>query len=144
MNFRCASAQNHHVLAGYWRHVVYPFGMAALHMMALGYPLRTGELALDICAGRLRSQPLVDTGFICVSPGVLVHLVSHGVTAEPQLKRHACGDWGIVPSEDAMVSWLAVQYEARIMSIYDISGKRVWIITEADRSVTTLLFPEEY
>jgi hypothetical protein len=90
------------------------------------------------------AQPLFDTGFICVSPGVLVHLVSHGITAESQLRRHVRGDWGIVPSDDAMVNWLAVQHGERVMSIYEIAGKQVWIITERDRSVTTLLFPEEY
>ncbi|WP_246216132.1 hypothetical protein [Paraburkholderia agricolaris] len=50
----------------------------------------------------------------------------------------------MVPPEDAAANRSAVEDGARIVSNYDIAGKRVWIITEADRSMTTLLFPDEY
>ena len=50
----------------------------------------------------------------------------------------------MVPPEDAAANRFAIEHGARILSSYDIAGKRVWIITEADRSMTTLLFPEEY
>jgi hypothetical protein len=98
--------------------------------------------------GTLRSlqppQPLFRMGAIVATRGVLAHLEHHGIAADPYLKRHVCGDWGMVPAEDAKANCLAVQHGARILSSYDIAGKRVWIITEADRSVTTLLFTEEY
>ena len=98
--------------------------------------------------GRPRSlqpaQPLFQLGQIVATRGVLAHLEHHGIAADAYLKRHVSGDWGMVPAEDAKANCLAFQYGARILSSYDLAGKRVWIITEADRSVTTLLFPEEY
>lgn len=66
------------------------------------------------------------------------------------LARHAAGDWGeALPPEDARENDLSVKEGLRILSAYFIdpdrpkSGK-LWIITEADRSVTTCLLPEEY
>ena len=98
--------------------------------------------------GGLRSlqptPPLFRTGAVVATRGVLAHLEHHGIAADPYLKRHVSGDWGKVPPVDARANCLAVQHGARILSSYDIAGTRVWIITEADRSVTTLLFPEEY
>lgn len=90
------------------------------------------------------ARPLFRLRQIVATRGVLAHIEHHGIAADPYLKRHVCGDWGMVPPEDANANCLAVQHGARILSSYDIAGKRVWIITEADRSVTTLLFPEEY
>ena len=62
--------------------------------------------------------------------------------------RHMRGQWGKVPPEDAEMNERALQDGARIMSVYDIPGRSeqadLWIITEADRSVTTILFPNEY
>ena len=92
----------------------------------------------------LASRPLFKLGQIVATRGVLAHLEHHGIAADPHLKRHVFGDWGMVPPEDARANCLAVQRGARILSSYDIAGQRVWVITEADRSVTTLLFPEEY
>lgn len=89
-------------------------------------------------------RPLFRPGQIVATRGVLIHLEHHGIAADSYLKRHVCGDWGMVPPEDARANCLAVEHGARVLSSYDIAGKRVWIITEADRSVTTLLFPEEY
>jgi len=61
------------------------------------------------------------------------------------LSRHASGDWGSVCSEDAEANEVAVNGRARLLSVYATSeGERFWIITEADRSVTTVLLPEEY
>ena len=61
------------------------------------------------------------------------------------LKRHATGDWGLVGKEDWEANEQALIHGTRLLSAYKTStGKRVWIISEADRSVTTILFPEEY
>lgn len=60
------------------------------------------------------------------------------------LQRHAAGDWGEVCDEDKELNNAAVRGEARLLSAYTIDGEKVWIITEWDRSVTTVLFPEEY
>lgn len=100
-------------------------------------------------AGSLRSlqpvRPLFRLGQIVATRGVLAHLAHlehYGIAADPYLKRHVFGDWGMVPPEDAWANCLAVRHGARVLSSYDIAGRRVWIIT--DHCVTTLLFPEEY
>jgi hypothetical protein len=59
------------------------------------------------------------------------------------LERHRTGDWGDVPEEDARENEVAVRYGFRVLSSYRVAGKRLWVITEADRSVTTLLLPSE-
>ncbi|QTB47804.1 hypothetical protein [Burkholderia pseudomallei] len=90
------------------------------------------------------TRSLFPLGQIVATRGVFAHLVHHCIVAAPYLRRHAYGDWGSVPADDAKANCLAIEHGARILSSYDIAGKRVWIITEADRSVTTLLFPDEY
>jgi hypothetical protein len=70
------------------------------------------------------------------------------VSPSELVERHASGDWGAVPSADARENELSVREGFRIVSSYPLreeSGSpRVWIITEADRSSTCLLLPEEY
>jgi hypothetical protein len=61
------------------------------------------------------------------------------------LKRHQSGDWGEVSKEDAAENELAVEQGLRLMSVYTlVTGVKVWIITDADRSVTTILLPQDY
>lgn len=61
------------------------------------------------------------------------------------LKRHANGDWGNLPNEDNQENELSLKEGFRILSAYQQEGMpKIWIITEADRSATTILFPEEY
>jgi len=59
--------------------------------------------------------------------------------------RHIAGDWGYVDEHDRKENELSLQHGWRILSSYTMSnGTRFWIITEADRSVTTFPLPEEY
>lgn len=88
--------------------------------------------------------PLFPLGKIVATRGVLMHLEREGIAADPYLNRHVRGNWGDVPPEDAEANRHAVQVGARILSSYRIAGERIWIITEADRSATTLLFPSDY
>jgi hypothetical protein len=60
------------------------------------------------------------------------------------LMRHLEGDWGSVPAEDAIANEQALQDGDRLFSAYDCNGSQIWIITEADRSATTIMFPSEY
>ena len=67
----------------------------------------------------------------------------------PFLARHAQGDWGELDNFDKQQNDTAVKEGYRILSAYDVpigggETERIWIITEADRSVTTTLLPEEY
>ena len=61
------------------------------------------------------------------------------------LSRHICGDWGDVCDDDKQANDEALTCGARLLSAYHTgAGRKFWIITEADRSVTTVLLPEEY
>ena len=60
------------------------------------------------------------------------------------LKRHANGDWGELSAEDKHENDFSLDKELRLLSSYQHGGIKIWIVTEADRSVTTILFPEEY
>ena len=61
------------------------------------------------------------------------------------LRRHASCDWGECSPDDWQANDLALQDESRILSVYrDSHGVKFWIITEADRSATTVLLPEDY
>ena len=66
--------------------------------------------------------------------------------ATQSLKRHANGDWGDLGQEDKNENNLAVKAgNLRLLSAYERDDlPKIWIITEADRSVTTILFPDEY
>lgn len=97
-----------------------------------------------LVASNNRNRPLLSLGQVVATKGVHNHLVTHGIDPSPYLQRHACGDWGDVPPEDAQANEEAVQHGHRILSSYQIHGERVWIITEADRSLSTFLFPQEY
>src|SRR5262249_32964915 len=61
------------------------------------------------------------------------------------LQRHLEGDWGEVSEEDQEANNSALKYGGRLLSSYRIgNGVELWVITEADRSVTTVLLPDEY
>ena len=61
------------------------------------------------------------------------------------LTRHRRGDWGNITDEDKQENELSLKEGYRILSAYEARGlPKIWIITEADRSATTILFPDEY
>lgn len=60
------------------------------------------------------------------------------------LKRHASGDWGDLCPEDTLANNAALEQGNRLFSAYGQGATRFWVITEADRSVTTVLLPEDY
>ena len=60
------------------------------------------------------------------------------------LYRHQNGDWGEVDADDREANNYAAANEERVLSAYTVDGTKIWIITEWDRSVTTVLFPDEY
>lgn len=95
--------------------------------------------------GQLLQRPRFDLGRIMLTPGADEALKSSGQEAWKFLARHASGDWGEVPPEDWEENELSLMRELRLLSAYRTGkGERLWVITEADRSVTTLLLPEEY
>ena len=60
------------------------------------------------------------------------------------LNRHASGDWGDLETEDKKENDHSLDKYLRIFSAYKSNNGKIWIITEADRSATTMLFPDEY
>ncbi len=90
--------------------------------------------------------PLFELGQIVATPGALEVLGEAEVSPSSLIERHISGDWGNVPPEDAKENEISVREGYRILSSYPIgeNGAKVWLITEADRSSTCLLLPEEY
>lgn len=86
-----------------------------------------------------------ELGAVVMSAGVraLIGNLPHQLL-EPCLLRHKNGDWGNVCQEDKEANDDATRQGFRVMSEYRFSGERIWLITEADRSVTTFLLPSEY
>jgi hypothetical protein len=75
----------------------------------------------------------------------LLALEKAGQQPQEFLDRHAKGDWGEVDSHDARENEISLLRRFRLLSNYTtVAGDRLWLITAADRSATTLLLPEEY
>lgn len=85
---------------------------------------------------------LFSLGLVFMTPGAIEIPEDDRISA---LTRHIAGDWGEVSKEDAASNDVAVKSYERILSVYiSREGVRFWIITEADRSITTFLLPDEY
>jgi len=94
---------------------------------------------------QLSKQPAFELGQIVATPGALAALKKAGQQPGEFLTRHINRDWGDLDDEDRKENEYSLEHGFRLLSAYKINaGDRLWIITEADRSVTTLLLPEEY
>ena len=83
-------------------------------------------------------------GKLVATPGVLNAAPSQDALLD-LVGRHASGDWGDLDAHDQRENEIAVKRGGlRILSAYELEGTRFWVITEADRSTTTILLPEEY
>ena len=87
-------------------------------------------------------KPLFNLGQTVMTRGVAESI--NQVVLLSYLARHAAGDWGDVGVEDGAENDWALNNGQRLLSAYTVGDHRIWIITEWDRSVTTVLFPEEY
>jgi len=90
-------------------------------------------------------KSLFDLGQLVATPGALASLEKTGQNAMDFLSRHVGGDWGELPKEDKDENQFSLDKGFRLLSSYrTTAGDKLWVITEADRSHTTLLLPEEY
>ena len=90
-------------------------------------------------------QPLFPLGQTVATTGALDALAEAGQTAEQFLHRHQMGDWGELVEADRKENDFSVQEGLRILSAYRLAtGVKIWVITEWNRSATTILLPEEY
>jgi hypothetical protein len=108
------------------------------------YHQRKSNSTGEAPAAKLQTTELFPLGLVVATPGALDLLDRNGINATTYLTRHQCGDFGTVDSADVQENMNAIKYRLRILSAYDVGKARMWIITEADRSVTTLLLPSEY
>ena len=85
-------------------------------------------------------------GKVMMTAGIAAHMDEANFHKEvmDSLDLNANGDWGCLSEEDKLVNDNALNNNERILSAYDTCHGRIWIITEWDRSVTTILFPSEY
>jgi hypothetical protein len=84
-------------------------------------------------------------GQVVSTPGAIDALTRAGQDPWVFISRHMAGDWGEVDEHDRRENELSLREGFRILSAYTLSdGTKIWIITEADRSATTILLPEEY
>ena len=91
----------------------------------------------------IHAKPRFDLG----SPFATANAVSKfpSETLMKCLNRHAEGDWGDLDEEDKLANDSALESGGRLFSSYKFSDKeKLWVITEADRSATTILLPEDY
>jgi hypothetical protein len=90
-------------------------------------------------------KPLFTLGRVVATPGALAAIEQSGQLPGDFLARHVSGDWGDVPPEDIKENELSLKHDWRLLSAYTLkSGTKIWVITEAGRSSTCLLLPEEY
>jgi hypothetical protein len=94
---------------------------------------------------KIPNNPLFKLGQVLLTPGALEVLQASGQSPWFFLTRHMKGDWGDFGTEDKRLNDEAVRNGSRILSAYTAStGAKLWVITEADHSATTILLPEEY
>lgn len=85
-------------------------------------------------------------GSVVGTPRALNACWKDGMPPAEYIRRHECGDWGDLSEADKEANERALEEEGRIFSAYILpkSKEKIWIITEADRSATTVLLPFEY
>lgn len=90
-------------------------------------------------------RPMFPLGQVVATPAAIEALEDAGQPPNLFLDRHVTSDWGDVCAEDTQANEDAINNDARIFSVYRTAkGVKLYVITEADRSSTTILLPEEY
>lgn len=95
---------------------------------------------------KTKQQPLFSLGQVVATPGALAALAKAGQSPPEFLARHVRGDWGELSEEDRKENEFSLELGFRLLSSYrtNAGDTKVWVITEADRTATTILLPEEY
>ena len=91
------------------------------------------------------TKPRFELGVVLVTPAGLAALEAAQIPEVLLLARHVHGDWGELSEEDSLQNELAMLLGLRLLSSYPLpTGGKVWVITEADRSATTILLQDDY
>lgn len=88
-----------------------------------------------------QGRPCFQLGVVVITPGALAAV---GRVPYECIARHQTGDWGEMPEDDKLLNDEALHGGGRLMSAYTVGGVKVWVLTEADRSATTILLPSDY
>jgi hypothetical protein len=84
-------------------------------------------------------------GQVVATPGALMALERAGDSPHTFLERLICGDWGELGEDDRQENALSLEHSFRLLSAYQTTaGEKLWVITEANRTLTTILLPDEY
>lgn len=93
----------------------------------------------------INATPKFSLGQCVATPGAMEAMTKSGDLPHTFLDRHVSGDWGDVGAEDKRANDRDLVDEGRLLSSYKLQdGTKIWVITEADRSSTCILLPEEY
>ena len=87
---------------------------------------------------------LFPLGQIVLTPAAITLMQAHAMDPSDLLDHHVTGDWGDLCEDDRAENERALREGGRLFSAYGTAECRLWVITEADRSVTTILRPEDY
>lgn len=87
-----------------------------------------------------------ELGQILATPAALEVLEANNLLPQQLIRKHMSGDWGVLAEADAQANNNALRegQEDRILSSYPVGDGKVWVITEWDRSATTILLPSDY
>ncbi len=113
-------------------------------------PTSPTSSTFPVCSGieaglPIHAESLFACGQLLATPAALDLLLQRGVSPLSLLARHLRGDWGDLGAADAHANDQALASGCRLLSRYDLLGGGTgWLITEADRSVTTVLLPDDY
>ncbi len=102
---------------------------------------------IDYIINVLKNDSLFNLGIITITCGIdnkMKHDTAFEIFVLCCLEKHRNGDWGCLPPEDAKLNDEALIEGERLLSAYQYNDSKIWIITEWDRSRTTVLFPDEY
>jgi len=91
----------------------------------------------------LTSQMRFDLGQLVITPAALEAIPVDDICNS--INRHVCGDWGDLDDADRRENELALRAGLRLLSVYHATnGTKFWLITEANRRLTTILLPSDY
>ena len=91
-----------------------------------------------------QAKSLFALGQTVATPGAIAGMEQAAISPVDLLRRHQRGDWGDLDKEDKQSNDQALSHGDRIFSAYQFDTVKFWVITEHDRSATTILLPEEY
>jgi hypothetical protein len=92
----------------------------------------------------INTEPLFVLGRLTATQSALYFLERIEVQPLSLLRRHVTGDWGDLDAEDIEANKQSIQDGSRILSAFILRDEKVYVITEGDRSITTILMASEY